>query len=57
MAAKKCSLCGKEDHCQDLLIVGTFALWLCEDCGKRMLWAAGQFVESFKQKEKKEGEE
>lgn len=58
MAAKECSICGRKEYSQDLLIVGNFALWLCHDCGERMLWAASEFKKSAdKKKEKPEVKE
>ena len=53
MAAKECSVCGRKEYSQDLLIVGNFALWLCHECGEKMLWAASEFRKSAQQKKEK----
>ena len=57
MSSEKCTICDANVHCQDLLISGQYALWICDECSKRMLWAASEFRKSILKKkgEKDEG--
>ena len=57
MSSEICTICDREVHCQDLLISGSYAIWLCDECSKRLLWAASEFRKSMTQKEKKEESE
>ena len=52
MSANKCTICDAETHCEDLLISGPFAIWLCNDCSKKLLWAASEFRKSMEKKVK-----
>lgn len=55
MSSEICTICDKEVHCQDLLISGPYAIWVCDECSKKLLWAASEFRKSeLKKKEKKD---
>lgn len=55
MSSNKCTICDADVHCEDLLISGPFAIWMCNDCSKKLLWAASEFRKSAL--EKKEAKE
>lgn len=55
MSSEICTICDKKVHCQDLLISGPYAIWVCDECSKKLLWAASEFRKSaMAKKEKKD---
>ena len=50
MSSEKCTICDEEVHCQDLLISGPYAIWVCDECSKKLLWAAMEFRKSIMKK-------
>ena len=57
MSSNKCTICDADVHCEDLLISGPFAIWICDDCSKKLLWAASKFRKSAMAKKEKEAKE